>query len=122
MTRLNLSLHNLIKQYNQHKNVIGNYLNCKRNGDVIENFSINYNIMGLGIGAFLSLFVLVFVLYVWAIWSLITYKNQLQIWAIVLGVLSLFLPTGPIGTLLIVYLTKSGFVTTLPKTSFTYRF
>ena len=106
MTKFDLSILNIITEYKKNENIIKHYLSSKKS----ENFTIEgydcVSIMGLSIGFFIILMFAIFIFYIWAIWALLLYKDQLPDWAIILAIISLFIPTGPIGTLLIVYLMK----------------
>jgi hypothetical protein len=119
MTKLDLSIINMIKEYRRNEDVIRSYIAYKRGKDIEGFMGIDFSaitIMGMGIGFFLIIFACILGLYIWSIWALIKFKHELPTWAIVLSILSLFLPTGPVGTLFIVYFTKGQ-----QKLSFNFR-
>jgi len=48
-------------------------------------------------------FFITFVFFIWAVYALIKYQPVLPAWVIVLGILLLFAPAGPLLTLILVY-------------------
>ena len=58
---------------------------------------------GLAVQTLLIAVLISLVLFVWAIFALIKHGRDLPTWALVLGVVFLFLPPGPILTLILVY-------------------
>jgi len=105
---LNYSLLNLSKKFKENKPLIEAYFK----GQPVEGFNDNSNegtIMGLGIVAFLVLFIFGLSIWIWAIISLVKYWKVLPDWAKIIGLLALLpvLPIGgPIVTLIIVYVAK----------------
>ncbi len=50
-------------------------------------------------------FIISFVFFIWAVYSLIKYWRDLPAWVVIVGILLLFMPVGPLLTLLLVYYT-----------------
>lgn len=99
------SLPNMLFAYKNNKEIIHAYLK----GDVIEGYT-NKNdnkVLGMGIAAFLGLLVLGLILWVWALYILVKYWDELEDWAKILGILSLLFGLGgPIVTIIVVYIGK----------------
>ncbi len=58
---------------------------------------------GLAIAVFISLIIVV-----WAIYALIVHGASMPPWALVLGIVFMFVPPGPIVTLILVYATRGA--------------
>lgn len=100
------SLSNLSKNFKENKTLIEAYFK----GLPVEGFNSNGGtIMGLGVAAFLILFLIGLSVWIWAIVSLVKYWKVLPDWAKIIGLLALLpvLPIGgPIVTLIVVYVAK----------------
>ena len=100
------SLLNLSKNFKENKPLIEAYFK----GQPVEGLDNNGGtIMGLGVIAFLILFVIGLSIWIWAIVSLVKYWKVLPDWAKIIGLLALLpvLPIGgPIVTLIVVYVAK----------------
>lgn len=101
------SLPNLIKAYNENKDLINAHLK----GMTIENYGTGNTseatILGLGIGSFALLCVFSLILWIWAVVILIENWNKMPLWAAIVGLLAIFTGIGgPILTIILVYATR----------------
>ena len=100
------SLPNMIKAYNENKDLIHAHLN----GLSIEKYGNDFSgILGLGIGTFILLFIISLAIWIWAVVVLIKYWSKMPLWAAIIGLLAIFTGVGgPILTLILVYATKTA--------------
>mgnify|MGYP007063413749 CR=1 FL=1 len=105
MSTHDFSLVNLIREYNNNKELIQAYFS----GDVIEAYK-DTRILGLDTGVFVVLVVIATVLWLWALIALIVFADRLVIPIIVISALFLLplIPFGSIISLCFIYLTKSS--------------
>ncbi len=97
---------NLAKEFRENKSLIEAYfkrqsVECYGDG--------NSTIMGIGVAAFMIVFIIGLAIWIWAVVSLVKYWKVLPDWARIVGLISLFpiLPIGgPIVTLIVVYIAK----------------
>ena len=97
------SLIDFITEYKKNKINIDSYLQ----GNTIEHYKDSTDTMfGLSTGLFVSLFMINIIIWIWALWSLVTYWKYLPDWAKVLGVIGVLpiVPGGVIMTLIVVYI------------------
>ena len=118
------SLYDYLLAYESNKDLIKAYLSNKS----IENYSntnqVDNNDLGkavdkavdkatgifaLGIGFFIVMLLISLVIWIFAVFILVKYWNQLPSWAQVLGVIGVvpIIPVGPILTIIAVYIGKS---------------
>jgi glycerol-3-phosphate acyltransferase PlsY len=101
------SLHNMMKEYNENKTFINNYIKVKQ-GHTIEGYKEDGGkgvVAGLGVGLFLIIFIIIVGISIWAIVALIKYSPGMPIWAIILSIALLFFG-GAFFSLITVYVTK----------------
>jgi hypothetical protein len=103
------SMMNMLKTYGNNKPLIDAYLfgsSVERLNDDDENDS---KVDGLTIGIFISLFVISFAVWIWALIVTMKYWESLPQWALVLAVIGLVTGFGgPVMTLIVVYMTKGS--------------
>ena len=117
------SLYNYLLAYENNKDLIKAYLSNKS----IENYSntnqvdpvntVNLDkavskatgLFAFGIGFFIVMFLITLVIWIFAVFILVKYWNQLPSWAQVLGVIGVLpiIPGGPILTIIAVFIGKS---------------
>ncbi len=64
-------------------------------------------------------FFITFVFFIWAVYALIKYQSVLPGWIVVLGILLLFAPAGPLLTLILVYYSVGSIKDTAAETDIT---
>lgn len=102
MSLYKYSLFNMLKEAK--KNEVK--LNAYFKGEIYEGLNGN-TILGLDIGLFVTLMVLMLVLWIWALVVLVVWWKDIADWAKILGILGLVFPSiGPVITLLVVYISK----------------
>ena len=103
---LQYSLPNLIKAYNENKDLIIAY----QSGKSVEGYvdpsgksNINSNaVMGLSIGLFIGVLVISLVLWIWGLILMIMYWNILADWAKAVGIIGLLIGF-PVATIVVGY-------------------
>lgn len=108
MQKRNLLLYSfpsLLVEFRKNQPLIKAYFN----GDLVEGADDDSKkIIGLGVGLFVTLFLISLILWVWALIALMRNWHKLPTWAQVLGLLFLLgFFVGPIGTLIIVYVARN---------------
>lgn len=95
-----LSFYQMCSEAYRNKELLAAYVK----GESIENFgAMNTLFGGMYIGAFLVLFILNFILWILALYMLITRAKYMDTWAVVLGAIFLFCGFG-VGTIFVVVL------------------
>jgi hypothetical protein len=114
------SLFSFLKTYRENQERINAYIK----GDTIEQYLVeDYDIVegyhkhnqvsiwgiSLGIGIFLFLLILSFVVFVWALIITVMYWDQIPLWSKIIAILGLVVvgAPGPIITIIVVYIGKS---------------
>ena len=64
-------------------------------------------------------FFITFVFFIWAVYALIKYQSVLPGWIVILGILLLFAPAGPLLTLILVYYSVGSMKDTVAETDIT---
>jgi uncharacterized membrane protein len=111
-----LNIYNILKAFNENQNLIKNYLS----GQTIEGYNDdddnNKNetaILGMSIGIFALIFIIILAFYIWAIVILIKFGSTMPVWAVIVSIICLL--WGPFGgiiiAIIIVYSTKGTKVT-----------
>jgi hypothetical protein len=104
------SLWTILKAYKENEAYLKNYKFGAENsvefyGDSKNDVNNAKAILGLSIGAFMTLLIIYIVLFIWGLIALIQNANRLETWAIVLAVIFLLIGF-PVGTLLVVYIAR----------------
>ena len=85
------------------------YKNGNKENFTSEEEEEEKKMLGIGTTAFVVILVLNILLWIWALKSLIKYKNEIPTWALIIGILGLIgfiIPGGPLLTLIVVYASK----------------
>ena len=100
------SIPNLLCAYRDNKELINAYVK----GHTIEGMTSNdTQVLGMGVAAFLVIFLVSLAVWVWAIYVTVKYWKELPTWAQILAILGLIgFVFGPIMTLIVVYIGKSS--------------
>ena len=102
MSLYKYSLFNLLREAKKNKAKIIAYFK----GETYEGLEGN-TIMGIDVGLFSVLMVLIWIMWLWALIVLVIWWNDIADWAKILGVIGLIFPSiGPAITLLVVYISK----------------
>ena len=92
----------MISEYNNNREMIDSHLQGKPFEGMGENL-----IMGLTVGVFLIILLIFLGLWIWAVVLLVQNGNKMPTWALVVGIIALFIPI-PLSSVITIVLAKTA--------------